>query len=128
MTSMLNVLIIDDDKDMRFGISRILTRCGHTVQEAVSGEQAFEQLSKNSFDLVFCDLRFPGQLSGENILAGIINQYPELKVVMMSCGMDFDVKENLAKNGACAALQKPFFKADCEYLLSELFPAVKQAA
>jgi len=125
---MLNVLIIDDDKDMRFGVKRILTRCGHTVHEAVSGEQAFEQLSQEGIDVVFCDLRFPGQLSGENILDTISTQYPDIKVVMMSCGMDYDTKESLLQNGACAALQKPFFKADCQHLLSELFPAFQQAA
>jgi len=125
---MLNVLIIDDDRDMRFGMKRIVSRCGHNAFEAECGEQALKCLSENHFDLVFCDLRFPTELSGAGILAAVQANFPDVKVVMMSCGMDFDTQEELLKNGAAAAVQKPFFKADCIHLLDKLFPAAKQAA
>lgn len=123
---MLNVLIIDDDRDMRFGVKRIISRCGHSVHEAESGEQALQCLSERNFDLVFCDLRFPSQLSGNEILAAICANFPDVKVVMMSCGMDINEQEKLKRDGASAALQKPFFRAECLDLLASLFPSDDQ--
>jgi len=125
---MLNVLIIDDDPDMRFGMKRIIGRCGHCSTEAESGDQALKCLSTDHFDLLFCDLRFPSGLSGTDILAEVSARFPNIKVVMMSCDMDYEARKTLLGMGASAALQKPFFKADCIELLSELFPLTQQAA
>lgn len=126
--NMLNILIIDDDSDIRFGVNRIISRLGHSVQEVASGEQALVSLSENTFDLVFCDLRFPTRLSGVDILAAINQQHPNVKVVMMSCSMEPEAQKELMHNGASAALQKPFFKKECAETLKNLFPANQKAA
>lgn len=126
--NMLNVLIIDDDSDIRFGVSRIVSRLGHSVKEAESGEQAIVRLSESNFDLVFCDLRFPTRLTGEQILATIKEQYPHIKVVMMSCAMDAEAQQEFMKKGASAAMQKPFFKNECANMLTNLFPTPRKAA
>lgn len=125
---MLNVLIIDDDSDIRFGVNRILSRSGHSVLEAESGEAALECLAEKPIDLVFCDLRFPTNLSGTDILAAITADYPQVKVVMMSCAMEYDIQASLILKGASAALQKPFFKAECADVIAKLFPPLQQAA
>ncbi len=125
---MLNVLIIDDDSDIRFGVNRILSRCGHTVKEAESGEEALACLSNTPIDLVFCDLRFPTKLSGTDILAAIAADHPRVKVVMMSCAMDYDLQKSLTDQGASATMQKPFFKAECIATISKLFPPLEKAA
>lgn len=125
---MSNVLIIDDDNEIRFGLNRVLGRCGHSVIEAVSGEQALEQLANHSVDLVFCDLQFPTDMSGEDTLNAIIKSYPKVKVVMMSCAMDYDLRERLGSLGAAQCAQKPFFKAQCMDILDTLLKNDQQAA
>ncbi len=125
---MLNVLIIDDDTDSRFGLNRVLNRCGHAVKEAESGECGLAKLAEMPIDLVFCDLRFPTGLSGEQTLKAITSAHPDVKVVMMSCSMDYTAQQELKVMGASAAMQKPFFKDQCLRTLESLFPPNQQAA
>ena len=109
-------------------MSRVLDRCGHSVIEAASGEQGLEQIAKHSIDLVFCDLLFPSGMSGKETLDAIIRTHPKMKVVMMSCAMDYDVSEQLEKQGAAKSVQKPFFKDQCLEIVNELIPDDQQAA
>lgn len=119
---MLKVLIIDDDQDIRFGLNRVLTRCGHTVCEAESGDEGLDALANGTFDLIFCDLRFPIGLSGEETLKIVREQYPPVKVVMMSCAMGPTEEHSLKALGAADTVEKPFFKAQCIKTLEKLFP------
>lgn len=56
---MKKILIIDDDTDLSFIISEMLESYGYNVTTAESGEEAFEQLSKNSFHLILLDINLP---------------------------------------------------------------------
>jgi len=125
---MANVLLIDDDREIRFGLNRVLARCGYSVIEATSGEYALEQIKNHTFDLVFCDLKFPTGISGEETLKAIIQSHPEMKVVMMSCAMDYDIRDHLKSHGAAECVQKPIFKTQCLDIVNALIPTDKEAA
>jgi CheY-like chemotaxis protein len=125
---MLNILIIDDDADIRFGLKRIMSRCGHEVLEANSGDEGVFKLANEPVDVVFCDCRFPHGMTGEQTLAMIKAEFPQIKVVMMSCTMEYDAQQSFKQLGASDALQKPFFASECAATLSKLFPALKEAA
>lgn len=56
---MRKILIIDDDTDLSFIISEMLKGYGYSVTTAVSGEQAFDLLSKNTFHLILLDINLP---------------------------------------------------------------------
>jgi len=125
---MLNVLIIDDDNDIRFGLNRIMGRLGYDVVEAESGEAGLAALASGKFDLVFCDVRFPGGMAGDEILRTINADYPDVKVVMMSCAMDYSVRTEMKELGAADAMQKPFFKEQCLETVNALFPPLRKVA
>lgn len=114
------IMVIDDDDDIRFALKRIIGSCGCLVEEASSGAEALHKLSQQSIDIVFCDLRFPGDISGEQILALIKDQYPSTQVVLMSCAMDNVLQTRLLNQGASQCLSKPFFKDKCQEVLSTL--------
>ncbi len=124
----LQVLVLDDDNDMRFALNRILSRCGCEVAEASSGESAIEQLSEQRFDLVLSDLRMPGEIDGEALLDFTVENYPDTQVVLMSCRMTAEARAQLVKRGASECLQKPFFKQECMDLLTRLFGSSRKAA
>ncbi len=112
-----NVLVIDDDEDIGFALKRIIGGCGYDVAVAVSWTEALAQLSTHVVDVVFCDLRFPGNISGEEILDLLQLNFPEIKVVLMSCAMPDAISSSLLKRGASFCLQKPFFKAECQEVM-----------
>lgn len=55
----MNILIVDDAKDVRFIMSSIVKKLGHTSTEAVDGEDAWHQLQASRFDAILCDWQMP---------------------------------------------------------------------
>lgn len=111
------VLVLDDDEDTRFAISRILKKCECAVLEAESVSTALTALEEANIDIVFSDMRIPGEDGGEELLAIAKDQYPDVHIVLMSCAMDDSMRSSLIENGATACLQKPFFKEACMQVL-----------
>ncbi len=114
-------LVVDDDNDIRSAIARILGRCGCTVTEAATIEDAIEQLEPQEFEVVFSDLRFEeGQMNGEDLLDYATREHPTIKVVLMSSVMNPEQETDLIGKGAAYCLQKPFFKNTCLEVLSKI--------
>jgi CheY-like chemotaxis protein len=53
------ILVIDDEKEVREAIAAALTLDGYDVQTAPDGREGSALLSRNRYDLIFCDLRMP---------------------------------------------------------------------
>jgi len=55
----MNILIVDDAKDMRFILCSIVKKLGHSFAEATDGEDAWDKLQANRFDAILCDWKMP---------------------------------------------------------------------
>ena len=56
---MARILIVDDEKNIRLSLRRVLTNAGHETKEAENGKKADELLANNAFDLVITDIIMP---------------------------------------------------------------------
>jgi len=121
-------LVLDDDEDTRFAISRILSKCDCKVVEAESVKASVEILEKGAIDIVFSDMRIPGSDGGEELLKIIADQYPNVHIVLMSCAMDKDTRATMMDMGASECLQKPFYEDTCIELLESLKEPLKKSA
>ena len=65
-----NVLVIDDDEQIRRLIVRLLRPMGHVLEEAATAEEGLEKLRAAPPDLVLLDMQLPGR-SGHEVLAEI---------------------------------------------------------
>ena len=69
---MNKILIVDDEKDMRWLLSNILKEDGYTIYEAKDCEYALNFFRKNSPpDLILLDLKIPGGMDGVDLLKKI---------------------------------------------------------
>jgi two-component system NtrC family sensor kinase len=71
------VLIIDDDREVRDTIADTLRFDGHDVQTASDGREGLALVSRNPYDLVFCDLRMP-EMDGRALYEEIQREYPRV--------------------------------------------------
>jgi DNA-binding NtrC family response regulator len=79
-----SVLIIDDKPDDLHAMEVILKKEGCNVVTAASGENAFECLNKNKFDLVLVDIIMP-KLSGYEVVKHIREKFKKsIKIICMS--------------------------------------------
>ena len=101
------ILVVDDEKLIRWSVGERLQRGGYEVLSAESGEEALEVLAAQSPDLILLDVRLPG-IDGLVTLQRALAQSPELAVLMMSAHSTVDIAVEAMKHGAIDFLVKPF--------------------
>lgn len=108
-----NILIVDDDPDIRESLREILTFYGAFVETAESGDEALtkfqESLSrKRPFDLVITDFTMPGKLSGIDLAKALKEIKGKLKIIGTSSYIMPDIKHEEYEKYFDALLPKPF--------------------
>lgn len=80
------ILIVDDADVVRNAFVLGLKTLGYRVQEAHSGDHAWGILSSDdhTIDLVLSDINMPGQLQGTDLAYRILDQQPDVAVILMS--------------------------------------------
>jgi DNA-binding NtrC family response regulator len=101
------VLVVDDEKLIRWSVAERLQRDGYEVVSAESGEQALAMLAATPPDLMLLDVRLPG-IDGVQTLQRALSLHPELAVLMMSAHSTVDIAVDAMKHGAVDFLVKPF--------------------
>ncbi len=101
------ILVVDDEKLIRWSVSERLQRGGFDVVTAESGEQALDLIAATPPDLMLLDVRLPG-IDGVETLQRALGLHPELAVLMMSAHSTVDVAVEAMKRGAIDFLVKPF--------------------
>jgi two-component system response regulator AtoC len=101
------ILVVDDEKLIRWSVSERLQRDGYHVLSAASGEQALEVIAATPPDVMLLDVKLPG-IDGVQTLRQALGLHPELAVLMMSAHSTVDVAVEAMKHGAIDFLVKPF--------------------
>jgi len=101
------ILVVDDEKLIRWSVSERLQRDGYEVLAAESGEQALELVAQSTPDLMLLDVRLPG-MDGLATLQRSLALHAELAVIMMSAHSTVDNAVEAMKIGAIDFLVKPF--------------------
>ena len=114
------VLIVDDEEDLTWSISRKLTRDTDMLEVlcANSGNTALDMLTKQRFDLLVTDLRMPG-ISGIELLNEVKRHYPETHVIIMTAHGSLDIKKEINSFGRTGYIEKPFDMNDLRDLIYE---------
>ena len=101
------VLIVDDHKIMREGLSGLLQFESdiNVVGEAESGPQAIELADKLSPDVIIMDINL-GEMDGVEATRFILGKHPEIKVIGLSMHIDQDIAMRMRDAGAISYLTK----------------------
>ncbi len=101
-----NVLIVDDDREMCTLLESGLTRQGFTVKWKTSGEEAFDLLMSESFDVVMTDLRMSG-MGGIELTKRVVENRPDVPVVVITAFGSLDTAVSALRAGAYDFVSKP---------------------
>lgn len=106
---MKKILIVDDEKDIRFILEEILNEHKYNVIAVGTIKEAEEFINKNSFDLALLDVLLDEKSrDGLYLLNLIKNKNKDLPVIMMSGHANIQIAVNSVKDGAFEFLEKPF--------------------
>jgi len=110
------ILIVDDEEMIRKYLRIHLEKLGYGVKEAADGEQAIEELGKDNFDLLICDILMPKKDGWEVIKEAKSNSRTRSMPVILLTDRneDSDVFKGY-ELGANYYMTKPFTKAQLLY-------------
>ena len=104
---MNSVLVIDDERNIRSLISRVLGQDNIEVHTAGSGKEGLELADQVEPDLALVDLRLP-DIDGIQVLRELRTRHPHTAVIMITAFGHIESVVLAMKNGATDYLEKPF--------------------
>src|SRR5882757_5239757 len=114
-----DILIVDDEADIRELVSGILQDEGFITRSARDSDDALAQVASRRPNLVFLDIWLQGsRLDGLQLLDSLKGEHPELPVVMISGHGNIETAVAAIKQGAYDFIEKPF-KADRLVLVAD---------
>jgi len=113
VTSVVRVLLVEDDATVRQTLARQLTQAGMTVQSAGTGPEALEAYAEQPADVVLLDLMLPG-LSGLEVCRRLRGIRPDLPVIMVTARGEEHERVHGLHAGADDYVVKPFSTRELE--------------
>jgi len=107
MARALNVLIVDDEANIRKTLAVCLESRGHRVIAVSNGKDARAEADRQVFDLAFVDLRL-GTENGLDLIAPVLIACPWIKIVVITAYASIDTAVEAMRRGATDYIPKPF--------------------
>jgi two-component system response regulator AtoC len=107
MKRLKQILIIDDEENMRHVLQTILENEGYAAATAANGREALELLDSRTFDTILCDLRMP-EMDGMTFLKHARDRKIDATIIVMSAFGTMDQALETIQLGAYDYIAKPF--------------------
>ena len=121
------ILVIDDDKDLRYSLRRALSGLGHHVIEADSGESGVVSAKREQPDVILLDNRMGG-MTGIETLQMLRGSQPQAMIILMTAFGTTQTAIEAMKFGAYDYVMKPFDQAKLIALIDKALAARRDLA
>lgn len=115
----MNILIVDDEKSIRFSLVTSVKKIGYKVWEASDGVEALEVFNKEKIDVVFLDIKMP-KMDGIQVLKQIKQLDKNCIVIMMTHLSEVKLAVQAMKLGAYDYFSKPFSVEEMITILQQI--------
>jgi two-component system response regulator HydG len=105
-----DLLLIDDEENLRIAALKILTKAGHRVTAFATPEEGLAKLASDGADLLITDLMLPG-MDGIEVLKRAREIQPNLEVIVLTAHARVDKAVEAMRLGAYDFIEKPLDRA-----------------
>jgi NtrC-family two-component system response regulator AlgB len=106
----INVLVVDDESNIRKTLAVCLEAEGHHVTPVSNFQDAVAEASRRTFHMAFVDLRL-GVESGLDLIPVLLSESPWMKIVVITAYASIDTAVEAMRRGATDYIPKPFTPA-----------------
>jgi NtrC-family two-component system response regulator AlgB len=114
----LNILIVDDEVNIRKVLAISLESKGHSVVAVSNFQDAVAEAERKAFDLAFVDLRL-GTADGLDLIPILLASAPWLKVVVITAYSSVGTAVEAMRRGATDYIPKPFASAQVNLVVKK---------
>src|SRR5688572_11615747 len=112
------ILVVDDEPNLRRVLSAQLVRDGYDVHTAEDGEEGLSMLREHHIDMVITDLKMP-KVDGMELLRRALKLDPDMPVVIITAHGTVDNAVEALKTGAFDYITKPFDQAEVRTIVKK---------
>jgi NtrC-family two-component system response regulator AlgB len=116
----LNILVVDDEVNIRKTLSVCLETEGHKVMAVSNFQDALAEASRRSFELAFVDLRL-GTDNGLDLIPALLTTTPWLKIIVITVYASIDTAVEAMRRGATDYIPKPFTPTQIKLAVQKVF-------
>jgi len=115
----LNVLVVDDELNIRKALAACLEADGHRVFAVGSAADALQAVNQRSFDVAFIDMLL-GKDSALELIPQLLSAGPWMKIIVITAYASVDTAVESMKRGAADYLPKPFTPAQVSLVVKKV--------
>jgi len=102
-----NILVVDDDTELKKVLSSILSEAGYAVETVENGKQAIRVSEKKRFDLALIDIKLP-DMEGTELLHRLKEKQPHIVMIIITGFPTIENAMETVNEGADGYILKPF--------------------
>ena len=118
MGEVKQVLVADDEENLRRVLKAQLQHDGYEVHSVGDGAAVLQAMAEHHIDVLITDLRMP-KLDGMKVLKAVSDRYPHVPVIMITAHGTVDTAVEALKLGAFDYVTKPFDQAELRRVVSK---------
>ena len=118
MNKKTRIMVVDDEPLVGKSLKRLLGKAGYEVEAFTDSLIAVDALKDNHFDIVVTDLMMDN-IDGLKLLEIVKEQYPDIKVVIITGYIEKLTEEEASQKGAFAFVSKPFRIDDLREIIGQ---------
>ena len=119
MTDKKEILVVDDEAEIRRIIKEVLQVLGYTCQCAADGVKALELIRKECFDIVLCDIRMPG-MDGLQVMAEARKIWADMPFIIITGFVEEYFYDQVIEAGANDFIRKPFTASEIKIKIDRI--------
>lgn len=120
----MNLLIVDDEENIRDFLMLGLKKSGYSVSACGTGREAIDAIKNEPIDVCFLDIILP-DMSGIDVLMNVKEIAPSIKIIIITALSDVKLTVKAMKLGAHDYITKPFSFEEIEIAAKSAFDALK---
>jgi CheY-like chemotaxis protein len=117
---MQNVMVVDDERDVRDAIQRVLERAGYSVRTTGEAADALVELRRSVADVLITDIIMP-KINGVEAIESIRREFPAVRIIAISGGGNFGITAYQPTAITTSAYLAAAERAGAHYVLTKPF-------
>lgn len=116
---LIRILVVDDDKLIRWSLKEILSQEGHEVDAVATATDALTQVENSNYNLIFCDIDIENE-NGIDMLKKLLIVQPEAKTIILSAHSKNQIEPQLGNLKILSIIEKPFQSEQIKSIVKDI--------